>query len=349
MKYVSALTIASMAVAGHGRSVEEILAEHPSLMQSWNNTGQIAAGIAGLAKNPQLFSDLDREFLTAIRDGDSSSAEGSSHKLRALQTTVDMGMINAAWDSIVESWPATETVTDPTLFGGSDKVRITKKGDTCYVIGKESDDVGDWFGNLDLGKEPIMKSAITTKADFWMCGCKTWNWWGTCATSKTCSWWEDVGYSAYDGFVKPYNNLRVAIRNKLTTVCAGLKKFRYVGWSRGGAIATTAAFGHMRDGLITASHDVRLITFGAPKVLEKRSADMLQSFLDGSYRAVKDGTDPVPSVPPSWFGGLFDDQFYHVGNIRLPSSVEVNGPTFTGVNLFGAAVHLQYGNEYGTK
>jgi hypothetical protein len=55
------------------------------------------------------------------------------------------------------------------------------------------------------------------------CGCKrrVWWYWG-CWEYKTCDVYTEVG-SGYDGFVKDYNQMRLALNSQVQSKCASAR------------------------------------------------------------------------------------------------------------------------------
>jgi len=58
----------------------------------------------------------------------------------------------------------------------------------------------------------------------------------------------------------------------------------------------------MMEGRRSRNDHIQLITFGSPRVLQKKDADRLADFIDHLYRAVKNGLDPVSNYPLPEFG-----------------------------------------------
>jgi len=330
-----ALACTSHALNPQDEAIISTLRDHPELVEQLAGTNMME-GLKRHQSKPNSFSSEMNAFF--------AHASELNHNLRRLMDESNHApILDEAWDEIDGPYPASNTLLFNNDAGGDDKVKIYAKGDTCWLVARETDQLGDMWNNLDLGKEVISSSVTSGRYNY--CRCAKSNRRGSCKTRSVCS--KSLG-EGFDGFVKPYNALRFQIKSYMGTYCGGLTKFVYAGYSRGGGIAMAMAFAHMKDGLAKSSDHVQLVTFGSPRVLEKKDAYDLANFVDVSFRAVKSGVDLVPSVPPSWFGHLYDESkmFWHVPSVTIPSSVGENDPpALTTLNVL---VHLQYGNVYGS-
>ena len=259
-------------------------------------------------------SAAELEFFGAMAESSSVTDDGHGRGLGALPSVV-----TTAWDRIKSDYPSANTVSLNSPFGGQDRIKIENVGGTCWIVGEESNDAGDWWKNFDLGHENIAGAGYSYSERY----CASWGWRGCNYKYRTVR----VEERGFDGFVKPFNTMRVAIENKMNSICKTSTKFIYAGYSRGAGLVQVVALSHMRRGITTSSDNVQLITFGSPRALEYAGA--LEEFLDDSHRVVKSrgswwGStyDPVTTVPAGWWG------FDHVGRNRYPGSVGYNSPTF---------------------
>lgn len=250
-------------------------------------------------------------------------------------------LMDKAWHEIRSPYPLNITVIDASPLGGTDKVKIVKKENQCFIVSKQSDDAGDWIRNMEIGKEYILSSLSSGQYEY--CGCKIKRFYFLCKEYHTC--YKRYG-QGYHGFVIAYNHMRLRIRELFEQLCSDVSIINYVGYSRGGAISTILAYAHKMDGLITSKQSINLITFGAPRVLEKKDASEIQLFLTESYRAVRFGRDMISSLPPAWFGNITneDELFYHVGKTIIPDTVSMNGPD--AFSTFDFEAHFHYDDIY---
>merc|ERR1719329_1223556 len=64
-------------------------------------------------------------------------------------------VVNEAWSRIKGGYPGSKTVSLSSPFGGQDRLKVERVGNTCWIVAEESNDAGDWWKNLDLGHQDI--------------------------------------------------------------------------------------------------------------------------------------------------------------------------------------------------
>lgn len=212
-----------------------------------------------------------------------------------------------ALDFIRAPYPANQSVRYPSRFG-EDRVKVQRdaNGTRCFIVGRETDERGDWFANLRAGNSDIRDATGARIGE------------------------------GFSGFVQAYDGMRLAVNGLMDDLCDGVETYVYTGYSRGASIATVFAFAHVRARTVPAI----LVTFGSPRVLPRTESNAAQSGLAESHRVVL-GTDPVPSVPPASLGIVSSGGAYiHVG-ARVYGSVR--GRNAPGVrDLREWRDHLEY-------
>ena len=150
---------------------------------------------------------------------------------------------------------------------------VQYKDNKIVVSFRGSVDVKDWYSNLK----------ILTR-DYYVYG--------------------GQGCRVHIGFSNYYNSVRHQMLAKVSALSHAHpgSKVIVTGHSLGGALATLAAVELANDG-----HDTDLITFGSPRVGNKKFSEYANKSLKGVNLRVTYGNDIVTVIPPRWTG------YRHVG------------------------------------
>lgn len=127
---------------------------------------------------------------------------------------------------------------------------------------------------------------------------------------------SNVEIKGASGFVTPYLKMRDQVQSKMNATCGNYTKARFVGYSRGGGLATLAAASALSLGL-----EVELWTWGALRILHQDSKPLFQSPQFAGHRFVY-GKDPWTKVPCD-----YSNIFVHVGNYHhceQTSTISIN-------------------------
>lgn len=328
LNFFIAALLGLFAQSAYGADVEEVLHNNPELMEKYSHSGALFDGLDAFHAGGEGLTDAEKAMFEAMAESDDNTDDdGHGRRLGGYPS-----IVNEAWSRIKSGYPSSKTLSVGSPFGGQDRLKVERVGNTCWIVAEESNDAGDWWKNLDLGHEVIHGAGYSYSERY----CKKSSW-GRCRKYGYRT--KTVDERGYDGFVKPFNSVRVALEKKVKSECSGLSSFVYAGYSRGAAIVQVAALSHMRQGITRSSNKVQLVTFGSPRALEDGGA--LEGFLDASHRVVKhssswfgDSYDPVATIPAGWWG------FEHVGKTRYPGSMGSNSPTF-GAN-YDVGLHMKY-------
>jgi len=290
-------------------------------------------------RDPAAWDDqfLTPEIMAALktlRDADvggeevTSPPEESAGRMRirrSLTTTTYPSLAREAWKEI----RSPDTTYANGVVDGNDRVGVFRKNDKCWIIGDESNDVGDWIDNLDIGSDDILSMKATLVQDE-SCGCARHRlWW--CARYKTCAAHRVIG-RGLDGFAKPLNRMRLAVWEKIQTTCLDSDVKVFAGYSRGGGLIAMLAFMVRADDLIPADK-MALVTYGAPRTLADRESDWIHGQFP-QYRIVYND-DVVPTLPFGWMG------FKHYGTNICERGCGRDQPTFSLRPVSGILDHMQ--------
>jgi len=157
------------------------------------------------------------------------------------------------------------------------------------------------------------------------------------ATSSSLSLLPDI--KGATGFIKPYEQLRTNLWSNINLTCgSNYTLVRFVGYSRGGGLATLAAAEALTWERFA---NVELWTWGSLKILHRDSEHLFNSTQFSGHRFVY-GNDPWVSTPcDPW------NRFVHVGEINhcYANNTPINGPNcFTVLknHLVHSIDHLRY-------
>mmetsp|Transcript_23480 Transcript_23480/g.74841 ORF Transcript_23480/g.74841 Transcript_23480/m.74841 type:complete len:324 (+) Transcript_23480:71-1042(+) len=253
-------------------------------------------------------------------------------------------LIDEAWEHIEQ-----QNYTEGIVFDNDD-VQVTLENRTCVVVAQETSrfDLDDWLDNTDQGFDPIMAIQPVFGQDI-SCGCAergtSWSpyfiWW-PCKVFNECEHFPVLG-EGYDGFTKQYNSMRHDIWDAIVSRCGlDLNEYRFVGYSRGGAIMSVVAFALFAESLLPAE-SMKLVTFGAPRSLESLSSDLVHGQFE-QFRVVY-RSDVVPMLPISSF---FSNKLKHFGELVCNTCAFDDGrdaPPFS--RGFSGQDHLEYCKFYG--
>jgi len=267
--------------------------QNEAFAQSMNRTvlnEQVDAYVA----NPAAWDDrfLTKEIMNAfvtLRSSEDTPLQGRRLlNYQELIGSFPQSTVSSVWSQIENANYAGQVVFE------NDAALVKRVGSTCYIIAQETNEAGDWWDNLSTGSTAIMSSKKKTVADS-SCGCKKSAWYG-CAQYKSCSAYYALG-NGFKGFTLTYNAMRLALWNKINSVCSSSDTKIFGGYSRGGGIMNIMAYAMHKEGLISS---MKLVTFGSPRALGKSESDAVHGKFE-QYRMIYK-KDPVPSLPYGWMG-----------------------------------------------
>lgn len=270
------------------------------------------------------------EMVPSSEISDMDDGEGRRLRSSNVHGAFQNSIVQEAWDSAKSGYPSSKTITK-SYVGGTDRIKVEKKNGKCFVTAQESNDLADWFNNFDGGWQKVE----TTPASERYCSRRGWvrkSWWRwsyECTKYSTRLSARYVGWG-WDGFVKPANDMRQQVKDKINSVCGNRNNMVYVGYSRGGGIISVVLLEHLKSGFVRGSN-AKFVSFGSPRALYTPDGDYVNQQVSESHRVVNNG-DPVATVPAGWWG------YQHVGNNRY--GLDYNGPTF--LLSYNFAAHTQY-------
>jgi len=158
-------------------------------------------------------------------------------------------------------------MSEDTIEHDTAKFKVFANGDTCWIIAKELPvSPGDFVPWVDA-VQPISSTIELGRYDH--CDCERYVNIGTRICMERRIYWSALGWE-FDRFAKAYNGFGHQINAKGMEKCDGLHSFIYGGYSNGAALVAVALFAHMMKGKVTKEDYIQLVTFGSPRVLQKK-------------------------------------------------------------------------------
>jgi hypothetical protein len=267
--------------------------------------GNMEAGeMFDLFKSMEEHADEVGEYSNDDDDGDRRMLRES----RQLATSEELQM----WSVINAGFNGGNVARSVNYGAGDDRIKVERRGSTCYIVAAESNDVADWISNAKFTVQGISGTYVPAKTEtrtqtvhYQECKWKRsgWSWRRSCKNKQRTERYTHVitpalgTIGAHSGMTNAYQDMSSKVQSMVSQICVGTSRYAYGGWSRGGAIATIALAHHKRSGFSDGKR-VDLITFGAPAALKDKVPDIEQRIT--LNRAQRHHEDPVPMLPPGY-------------------------------------------------